>query len=100
MDVVVAEDQLSLAIGKRGQNVRLAAKLTGWRLDIKSEAKLEEELTDVKGLLAAIEGISWDMSGFTSRGEAESMVNILRDIALTNMSILKDEKQQTFMKNA
>ena len=41
MEVIVAEDQLSLAIGKRGQNVRLAAQLTGWRLDIKSEAKLE-----------------------------------------------------------
>ncbi len=39
MEVVVADDQLSLAIGKRGQNVRLAAKLTGWKLDIKSESK-------------------------------------------------------------
>ena len=39
--VIVAEDQQSLAIGKGGQNVRLAAKLTGWRIDIKS-AKGEE----------------------------------------------------------
>jgi len=39
--VVVPEDQLSLAIGKRGQNVRLAAKLTGWDIDITSAAKLE-----------------------------------------------------------
>ena len=37
MDVIVGDDQLSLAIGKRGQNVRLAAKLTGWRIDIHSE---------------------------------------------------------------
>jgi N utilization substance protein A len=36
MIVTVAEDQLSLAIGKKGQNVRLAAKLTGWKIDIKS----------------------------------------------------------------
>jgi N utilization substance protein A len=35
----VAEDQLSLAIGKGGQNVRLAAKLTGWRIDIKGDGK-------------------------------------------------------------
>ncbi len=35
--VVVPDDQLSLAIGKRGQNARLAAKLTGWKIDIKSE---------------------------------------------------------------
>src|SRR5690606_11837973 len=57
MEVIVPEDQLSLAIGKRGQNVRLAAQLTGWRLDIKSEAKLEQEMSGVKQLMAAIEGL-------------------------------------------
>lgn len=41
MQVVVPEDQLSLAIGKRGQNVRLAAKLTHWRIDIKSESEAD-----------------------------------------------------------
>jgi N utilization substance protein A len=46
MSVIVPDDQLSLAIGKGGQNVRLAVKLTGWKLDVKSEsmaAKQEEE---------------------------------------------------------
>jgi N utilization substance protein A len=57
MDVVVAEDQLSLAIGKRGQNVRLAAQLTGWKLDIKSEKKLEEELAGTKAFIATIPGL-------------------------------------------
>ena len=42
MEIVVADDQLSLAIGKKGQNVRLAAKLTGWKLDIKSESRAAE----------------------------------------------------------
>jgi len=42
--VLVPDDQLSLAIGKEGQNARLAAKLTGWRIDIKSETQLAEEL--------------------------------------------------------
>jgi N utilization substance protein A len=42
MEIVVPDDQLSLAIGKRGQNVRLAAKLTGWRIDIKSETRVAE----------------------------------------------------------
>ena len=37
--VEVSDDQLSLAIGKGGQNVRLAAKLTGWRIDIKGDGK-------------------------------------------------------------
>ncbi len=44
MEVVVADDQLSLAIGKKGQNVRLAAKLTGWKIDARSESK-EEKIT-------------------------------------------------------
>ncbi len=42
MEIVVADDQLSLAIGKRGQNVRLAAKLIGWKIDIKSESRAAE----------------------------------------------------------
>jgi N utilization substance protein A len=41
MEVIVEDDQLSLAIGRRGQNVRLAAKLTGWKIDIRSESKEE-----------------------------------------------------------
>ncbi len=57
MEVIVAEDQLSLAIGKRGQNVRLAAQLTGWRLDIKSEAKLEQQMAGVRAVLASIPGL-------------------------------------------
>jgi N utilization substance protein A len=42
MEVIVADDQLSLAIGKKGQNVRLASKMTGWKIDIKSESKMEK----------------------------------------------------------
>jgi len=57
MEVIVAEDQLSLAIGKRGQNVRLAAQLTGWRLDIKSEAKLDAEQAGSKAAVAGIPGV-------------------------------------------
>ena len=41
-EVIVADDQLSLAIGKKGQNVRLAAKLTGWNIDIRSKAEIDE----------------------------------------------------------
>ena len=42
--VIVPDDQLSLAIGKSGQNVRLAAKLTNWKIDIKSETQFRELL--------------------------------------------------------
>ncbi|NET30620.1 MAG: transcription termination factor NusA [Cyanothece sp. SIO1E1] len=46
--VLVPEDQLSLAIGKEGQNVRLAARLTGWKIDIKDSAKYDYEAEDLK----------------------------------------------------
>lgn len=46
--VLVAEDQLSLAIGKEGQNVRLAARLTGWKIDIKDRAKYDHAAEDAK----------------------------------------------------
>ncbi|MEM6252588.1 MAG: transcription termination factor NusA [Cyanobacteria bacterium P01_D01_bin.156] len=46
--VLVPEDQLSLAIGKEGQNVRLAARLTGWKIDIKDSAKYDYEVEDEK----------------------------------------------------
>ncbi|OPY70102.1 MAG: hypothetical protein A4E57_00742 [Syntrophorhabdaceae bacterium PtaU1.Bin034] len=42
MEIIVHDDQLSLAIGKKGQNVRLASRLTGWKTDIKSESELEK----------------------------------------------------------
>ena len=57
-------------------------------------------LIDTGASLAAIQGIAWDMSGFTSRVEAEDMINILRDTALRNIAILRDKKIQEFIKNA
>ena len=67
MEVIVNEDQLSLAIGKRGQNVRLATKLVGWNIDIRSEEELKKEVTEAMGAmiasgapvpLSAIEGVT------------------------------------------
>ncbi len=55
--VVVAEDQLSLAIGKRGQNVRLAARLTGWDIDILTPAEYTKHLENVETVLKAVEGV-------------------------------------------
>ncbi|HMQ10286.1 MAG TPA: transcription termination factor NusA [Oligoflexia bacterium] len=62
LDLVVADDQLSLAIGKKGQNVRLATKLTGWHVDIHSETKMKEMADQDKNRLSSIEGISETMS--------------------------------------
>ncbi len=62
MEVVVEDRQLSLAIGKKGQNVRLAAKLTGWRIDIKSEEDKRKEVE------AQFEGLE---AGITTEGPVE-----------------------------
>lgn len=60
-------------------------------------ATLRPILIETGACLAAIQGISWDMSGFTSRGEAEDMISVLRDIAITNLSILKNKNVQDFI---
>jgi N utilization substance protein A len=57
MEVIVPDDQLSLAIGRRGQNVRLAAQLTGWNIDVYSESKIEEIAGRARGALSRILGI-------------------------------------------
>ena len=46
--VIVPDDQLSLAIGKAGQNARLAAKLTNWKIDIKSESQFREMIQELQ----------------------------------------------------
>src|SRR4051812_28978344 len=66
MEVIVEDKQLSLAIGKKGQNVRLAAKLTGWRIDIKSE---EEKRREVE---AQFEGLEAQSDGATDEPVEEA----------------------------
>src|SRR4051794_20602146 len=67
MEVVVEDKQLSLAIGKKGQNVRLAAKLTGWRIDIKSE---EEKRREVEAQFEGLEAAPSDEQGADAAGES------------------------------
>jgi transcription termination/antitermination protein NusA len=57
MEVIVPDDQLSLAIGRKGQNVRLASRLTGWRLDVRSESEAEDEARRARASLTSVEGI-------------------------------------------
>jgi len=56
MDVIVPDDQLSLAIGRKGQNVRLAVQLTGWKIDIKSESKMREVAQWLAEAVSVVEG--------------------------------------------
>lgn len=61
MELIVPDDQLSLAIGRGGQNVRLAAQLTGWNLDIISETRLKAMMADMRRDLLEFDGIDEDM---------------------------------------
>lgn len=91
--IVVSDDQLSLAIGKRGQNARLTSKLTGWQVDIEAEVVVnkgfEEKVAEAVNQLAAIEGIT--------REQADALVHAgltrLEDLLQTDENDLKDIPQ-------
>ncbi len=70
MEVVVEDKQLSLAIGKKGQNVRLAAKLVGWRIDIKSE---EEKRQEVEAEMARMARIVDELRSLEPHGVGEKV---------------------------
>ncbi len=74
MEVIVDDSQLSLAIGKKGQNVRLAAKLLGWKIDIKSE---EEKRQEVESQMAALVAPGAPVSVLIDYGLAENIVEKL-----------------------
>jgi N utilization substance protein A len=72
MEVIVPDESLSIAIGKRGQNVRLASKLTGWNLDVQSESHYNEVLKNGYDSLVSLPGVGINLAnsliekGFTS----------------------------------
>jgi transcription termination/antitermination protein NusA len=74
MEVIVDDSQLSLAIGKKGQNVRLAAKLLGWKIDIKRE---EEKRQEVESQMAALVAPGAPVSVLIEYGLPESVVDSL-----------------------
>ncbi|MFN8545870.1 MAG: transcription termination factor NusA [Candidatus Binatia bacterium] len=87
MEVIVPDDQLSLAIGKKGQNVRLASRLTGWRLDVRSESDAEDEARRARASITAIPGVGdvtaelLYQAGFKSAEEiAESDLDSVADV--------------------
>src|SRR5262249_56232504 len=58
MEVIVPDDQVWVAIGKKGQNVRLASRLTGWKVDLRSESEAEDEARRARASLLAIPQLS------------------------------------------
>ena len=85
MEVIVDDSQLSLAIGKKGQNVRLAAKLLGWRVDIKSE---EEKRQEVESQMAALVVPGAPVSVLTDSGMPEGVVDTLMAAGITTVEQL------------
>ncbi len=91
MEVMVEDKQLSLAIGKKGQNVRLAAKLTGWRIDIKSE---EEKRREVEAQFEALDmGESEAAAQVAATGEADASAEESTDLSAVAMA--QDETAAT-----
>jgi N utilization substance protein A len=87
LEVVVDDMQLSLAIGKKGQNVRLAAKLMGWRIDIKSE---EEKRQEVETAMAAMVGSGTPVSILIDHSLADKLVDKLIEADVSTVEKLAD----------
>jgi N utilization substance protein A len=95
MEIIVDDDQLSLAIGRRGQNVRLASQLTEWRIDIKTDSQVKREQQDVVSLLMSLPNVK-EVTANLLYGEG---FHKLEDIAFSDSETLiksgglKDEEE-------
>lgn len=76
LDVIVEDDQLSLAIGRRGQNVRLAAMLTGWKVNIISKAKLQDKVKFAVENLTQLEAVSEATAQVLVQGGIMSVIDL------------------------
>jgi N utilization substance protein A len=106
MHVIVGEDQLSLAIGKKGQNVRLATRLVGWDIDIVSEEVLKKEIAQQMGRmmasgeavpLTAIEGVTANQADLLSAkgiGDVEGLAKISIDDLVDILDVTFDDAER------
>jgi transcription termination/antitermination protein NusA len=100
--VLVREDQLSLAIGRRGQNVRLASKLCGWDIEIMTREELDESIERAVAGFSAIEGVDESLSerlvgeGFLSYDD----LSIIEPDSLMEMGELSEELTNSIIEQA
>jgi N utilization substance protein A len=101
MEVIVPDDQLSLAIGKRGQNVRLASRLTNWRIDVTNESRYERQKQAGYQSLLHIDGLTEELAdrlyeaGITSLPEfLEASPTELEDLTRLNKEHISTMRQQ------
>lgn len=102
MEVIVPDEFLSVAIGKRGQNVRLASKLTGWHLDVNSESSYSEAMKSGYDSLVALPGVGISMAdSLFEKGlySAEELVKVSVD-DLTQIRGVGEEKAALLIENA
>ncbi len=109
MEVIVSEDQFSLAIGKRGQNVRLATRLVGWDIDIVSEEVLKKEITRQMGEMmasgeavpmTALEGVSAvNAETLAEKGieDIETLANTSVDEIVEILDVSMDEAEKVLI---
>ena len=110
-------DEILVAAGENYDTSITEARINDLCLQVESEINASVRFNfsdavsglnaDVKGILAALEAsmvavkiIQYNMSGYTSRTEAEDMINVNRDSMLRNLSILRDKKSQDFINGA
>jgi N utilization substance protein A len=100
--VLVREDQLSLAIGRRGQNVRLASKLSGWDIEIMTQDELAESIDRAVGGFSQLEGMTQDLAerlveeGFLSYDD----LSVIEPDALMEMGGLNEDEVNTIVEQA
>ncbi|MDY0360469.1 MAG: transcription termination factor NusA [Desulforegulaceae bacterium] len=102
MEVIVPDEFLSIAIGKSGQNVRLAARLTGWHLDVKSEAAYSLAMKEGYDSLMKIPGIGLELAEKLYSG-GYSSIEELKDITASELSQIEgisEEDAQTIINSA
>lgn len=102
MEVIVPDEFLSVAIGKRGQNVRLASKLTGWRLDVISETNYSEAMQDSYDSLMQLEGVGISMAD-TLYEKGFYSAEILAEAAIDDLIQVRgigEEKANQLIENA
>lgn len=92
LEVVVEDKQLSLAIGKRGQNVRLAARLCGWKIDIKSE---EEKRKEIEVEMARLQAGAKDISALADLGD--KTIDKLREAGILTVEQLASTDPQAIL---
>ena len=102
MEVIVPDDQQSLAIGRKGQNVRLASRLSGFKLDVRSESEAEDEARQARASLIGVPGISDVAAELLYQNGFKSAEELARadEHALAEIEGLGPEKAASILKAA